>query len=319
LDDLLKDYLKIEISKDVRSTFGQGHVPEGDFTKEQLEYAARDVKYLIPLMNAQTAQIQKEGLGNTWILECKVLPAFADMEFAGLYLDKEGWKKLIDIHTDEAARIEAELNEMAKSVVQVDLFGGVHVNWNSTDQVLTILKNMRVKVREWDRMKKDFVDRLIYKTDDKSLNRAGDMAVVRLLKAYRSHSIRVTTFGQSYIDAVSPITGRLHLDLEQMGTETGRIANKTKKGSVNPLNIPRDKAYRHCLHGAEDELIETDDYSGCELRIWADLSGDPLLTAAYMKGVDVHCYVASMLFNTEVKKGNPLRTPAKTLNFGGRM
>jgi len=316
LDDLLKHYLKVELDKDVRSTFGQGAVPEGDFSREQLEYAARDVEHLPSLLETQSLIIQKDKLGATWILECNVIPAFGDMEYSGLYLDTVGWKKLADEHEQEASRVEKELNELAKSVVQHDLFGEVHINWNSPDQVLAVLRSMRVKVREWDRLKKDFAYKLIYKTDDKSLSRAGEMEVIKLLREYREHSIRVTTFGQPYIDAVDPATGRLHLDIEQMGTETGRIANRRKKGSVNPLNVPRDKAYRHCFGGAEDELIETDDYSGCELRIWADLSGDPHLTEAYMRGVDVHCYVASMLFNTEVKKGNPLRTPAKTLNFG---
>jgi len=71
--------------------------------------------------------------------------------------------------------------------------------------------------------------------------------------------------------------------------------------------------------GEENEVVETDDYSGCELRIWAELSKDPGLTEAFQKGVDVHCYVATKLFGKEVTKKDKERTPAKTLNFGGRI
>lgn len=318
LDDLVKHYLGITLPKDVRSTFGQGFVPTGDFTKDQIEYAAADVLHLIPLLDKQAAFLHKDGVADTWILECNALPCFGDMEFAGMYLDKEGWTKLIEHHTAEAARVEKELNEIAANVVQRDLFGEVHVNWSSPDQVVKVLRNLKVKVREWDRSKKEFVENIINKSDDKTLKRAKDLPVIRLLKEYRSHTIRVTTFGQPYLDAVDPVTGRLHPDIEQMGTETGRPANRAKKGSVNLLNVPRDKAYRNCFKGEENEVVETDDYSGCELRIWAELSGDPHLTEAFQKGIDVHCYVASMLFGEDVKKGNPLRTPAKTLNFGGR-
>lgn len=316
LDDLVKGYLETELPKEVRSTFGLGYVPTEDFSQQQLEYSAADIMHLIPLVEKQIPLMYTEGLSDTWVLECNVLPCFADMEFAGMHMDRDGWTELIRIHTEEAARIEKELNEIAANVVQRDLFGEVHINWSSPEQVVKVLKNLRVKVKEWDRDKKEFVERLINKSDDKTLKRAKDLPVVRLLKEYRSHTIRVTTFGQPYLDAIDAVTGKLHPDIEQLGTETGRPANRAKKGSVNLLNIPRDKAYRSCFRGAEDEVVETDDYSGCELRIWAELSGDQHLTDAFQKGIDVHCYVASMLFGQEVKKGNPLRTPAKTLNFG---
>lgn len=318
LDDLVKDYLETVLPKDQRSTFGQGFVPKEDFTRDQIAYAAADVMHLIPLLDKEVKILHADKLTDTWILECNALPCFADMEFSGMYLDKAGWQNLIDLHTTEAKRIENDLNEIAASVVQRDLFGEVHINWSSPEQVVKVLRNLRVKVKTWDRAKKEFVESLISKSDDKSLKRAKDLPVIRMLKAYRGHTIRVTTFGQPYLDAVCPITGRLHPDIEQLGTETGRPANRAKKGSVNLLNVPRDKAYRTCFRGAEEEVVETDDYSGCELRIWAELSEDPYLTEAFQKGIDVHCYVASMLFGQEVKKDNPLRTPAKTLNFGGQ-
>jgi DNA polymerase I-like protein with 3'-5' exonuclease and polymerase domains len=318
LDDLVKAYLDISLPKDERSTFGQGRVPTEDFTTRQIEYAANDVKYLIPLLSAQANALHNDGVADIWILECNALPCFGDMEFSGMYIDQEGWLQHRDQNIAEAAKIEYELNEIAANVIQRDLFGEVHVNWNSPDQVLQVLKNLRVKVKEWDRTQKKFIDKIISKTDDKSLRRAKGLPIIKLLKRYRSLTVRVNTFGQPYIDAIDPTTGRLHMDVEQLGTETGRPANRTKKGSVNLLNIPKDKAFRNLFIAGPDEVVETDDYSGCELRIWAELSEDPHLTKAFLDGIDVHCYVASMLFNQEVKKGNPLRTPAKTLNFGGR-
>lgn len=319
LDDVLKKYLGITLLKDERSTFGKGFIPTEDFTENQLKYAAADVEHLLPLANKINSKIISEKLGETFKLECNAIPCFGDMEFAGVYLDIPKWQGLIDYNQKAADDLREQLNEIAGSVIQKDLFGEVNVNWESPEQVVNVLKLMGIKITRWDRDRRVEVEELISKSDDKTLKKVKDYKIIKLLKKYRGHSVRIKTFGKAYLNAISPVTGRLHPDISQIGTETGRPANYTKKGSVNFLNIPRDKEYRSCFTGAEDELVETDDYSGCELRIWAELSKDPGLIEAFRKGVDVHCYVASKLFGKEVKKGDFERTPAKTLNFGGRI
>lgn len=316
LDDVLKKYFRIDLPKDERSTFGKGFVPKEDFTSSQLAYAARDVEHLVPLTMHLQKLMGDERLDRTFELECCAIPCFGDMEFAGVVLDKQRWQGLIDENQRAMGELIKELNGYAKNFVQEDLFGDIHVNWESPEQVVNILKSMGVRVSRWDKDKRKEVLELITKSDDKTLKKVKDYPVIKALKKYRAHSIRVKTFGKSYLDAISPVTGRLHPDISQIGTETGRPANRTKKGSVNFLNIPRDKAYRSCFRGEENEVVETDDYSGCELRIWAELSQDPGLLEAFNRGIDVHCHVASKLFGKNVTKKDPERTPAKTLNFG---
>lgn len=314
LDDVLKIYLGVEMSKDEQRSFVG--MKDQDFTENQLIYAAKDVEYMVPLLAKMGERLMDDNLATTWSLECSALPCFADMEFAGVYIDVEKWKSLSDGHLKEANICIEELNELAESVAQKDIFGNIYVNWASPEQVVKILQDMRVMVDVWDRDQKKMIRKLIDASDDKTLKKVKDYPIVQKLKAYRQHMIRVTTFGQTYLDAISPVTGRLHPDIDQIGTETGRPANHSKKGSVNFLNIPREKAYRQCFRGAPDELVETHDYSGCELRIWAEISKDPGLTEAFQKGIDVHCYVASKIFKKDVQKKDKERNPAKTLNFG---
>jgi len=316
LGDVALKYLGKKLSKDVRSSFGTGRVPTEDFDPAQLEYAARDIEVLIPVLHEQGVKMIEDNLTATWSLECGAIPCFGDMEFAGVCLDQQKWQHLIDENLKSVAVCEQELNEIAANFVQSDMFGNVYVNWGSPDQVLGILQAMKVMVPEWDRQQRKVIYNLISKSDDKTLKKVKDVKAVKLIKKWRSHMIRVNTFGTPYLDAISPITGRLHPDINQIGTETGRPANHSKKGSVNFLNIPRDKDYRHCFTGAPDEVVETDDYSGCELRIWAELSGDPHLCEAFQRGVDVHCYVATKLFRKEVTKKDKERTLGKTLTFG---
>lgn len=59
------------------------------------------------------------------------------------------------------------------------------------------------------------------------------------------------------------------------------------------------------------------DYSQCEIRILAHMSGEPIFIDAYAANKDVHTYVASLLYNTDYDKvTKEQRTPTKTINFG---
>jgi DNA polymerase-1 len=60
------------------------------------------------------------------------------------------------------------------------------------------------------------------------------------------------------------------------------------------------------------------DYAACELRILAEMSGDPAFADAFARGEDLHARVASAVFGVPVSKSeNPeLRERAKAINFG---
>jgi DNA polymerase I len=62
----------------------------------------------------------------------------------------------------------------------------------------------------------------------------------------------------------------------------------------------------------------TADYSGCELRILAEASGDPGFVQTFRQGGDLHSIVASEIFNVPVSKevNSSLRERAKAINFG---
>lgn len=317
LSDVLSQYLGLEMDKSVRSSFGTDECLRGDFSREQIEYAARDVKHLIPLAREQARLLEKDSLQHVWVLECDALPAFGDMELGGIGLDRGKWKDLMDDNTKKALEIKKNLDEVASNFVTPDLFGEIDVNYSSPNQVVHILRLLGIKVREKDPATGRWEEVLVSKSDDKTLKKIKGVPFVQLLKQYRSYMVRLNTFGQPYLDAVHPKTGMIHPEFSQIGTETGRPA-KAPRSPVNMLNIPREAAMRNCFTGREGEQVETDDFSGCELRIWAHISKDPELTRAFKDGIDVHCYVASKLYGVSVTKSenSHLRAPAKGLNFG---
>lgn len=304
----LKSRLNIEMSKDVRSTFGD-NFKGGDFSSEQISYGATDVSYLVPLNRHQCQEISKDGLNHTYLLECAALPCFGDMELNGAKLDVDRWQRNIEHNKEEAERIKEELDRYASMYFPSNLFGKIELNYNSPVQALDFLTRLGIRIDE-----EPLPDTSMGTLESIVM----DYPVVKLLQDYRSYSMLINTFGRSYIDAIHKKTGRIQWMFNQLGTETGRIT-KHSDTPVNPLNIPREKEFRNCFIAEEDFVIETDDYSGCELRILAHNSQDPKLMEAFNLGIDVHCYVASKLFRVEVTKNNEnkkLRTPAKSLNFG---
>jgi len=313
---LLSEWLDIELNKELQKSF-IGH--KGDFSPAQIKYAADDGVHLVSLAQKLSAALQKDQQHHVWHLENQVTPCFGDMELGGFHLDAEGWKRQMASNLAKAEAAKKALGEICAPFFGTNLFGESTVNFRSPDQCLDVLKRMRVKVKQEDR---DGSTQILDVTDtsDATLMQLQSYPVVRHMQDYRSYMTRLSSFGQGYLDAINPVTGKVHFEVDQLGTETGRPA-KSGKGAVNPLNVPKENEFRHCWLAPPDYVAETDDFSGCELRIWAELSGDPGLREAFSRGIDVHCYVASKLFRKEVPKkgpGSELRTPVKALNFGGQ-
>jgi len=314
LADVLQSRLDIEMDKDAQKSFIK-HV--GEFTREQLEYAALDVMHMGELVRAQEDEMREFNLLNTWKIENRALQAFGDMELNGLKLDVRKWEDNIANNQKAAEGIAMQMGKYAIPYVGTDLFGNANVNYGSPAQMLSLLQRMDVSVPVWEEGKE--IEIMIPDTSDKTLKKIRDgYPLVDLLKKHRSFLIRVNTFGHTFIEAIHPVTGRIHPLFNQYGTETGRPA-KAGDSPINPLNIPRDKVFRNAFIADPGWVVETDDYSACELRIWAEVSEDPALLEAFQQGIDVHCMVASRMYGVEVTKHNEnkaLRTPAKSLNFG---
>lgn len=314
LDDVLKNNMGVEMDKTLQKSF-INH--KGPFSQAQLAYAAKDVEHLPELLiKHQLKDLRKEGLLDTFVLESNCVACFADMELHGLLLDKEKWMGVAERNYKKAQELIEQMDMYAGQYWEKDIFGKVEINYGSPDQVVELLNKMKVTYKERDKKTGEVVELPITSSKDEILKKISNSPIVPLLQDYRSYMVLYNTFGKTFVDAIHPKTGRIHPDFAQIGTETGRPASG--KSPVNMLNIPREKAMRNSFIAPPDYLIETDDYSGCELRILAHLSQDPKLCGALRRGEDLHCYVASTLYGVKVTKTENahLRTPAKSLNFG---
>ena len=83
---------------------------------------------------------------------------------------------------------------------------------------------------------------------------------------------------------------RVHPVWRQTRGSTGRIFS-----SVVPVQSIDKRKYRPLLVPAPGHVLLKPDYSAFQLRLLAHLSGDPLLTEAFMKNEDIHTKTADWL------------------------
>jgi DNA polymerase-1 len=133
------------------------------------------------------------------------------------------------------------------------------------------------------------------------------------LARYRELSKITSAYGEAFL-AHAGKDGRVHPVFEQMGASTGRLSCH----SPNLQAVVKGTPHRGCFHTASHRRLVIGDYSACELRILADMSGDPVFAEAFSRGEDLHSRVASEIFGKTVsKRENPeLRERAKAINFG---
>jgi DNA polymerase-1 len=305
-------YLGLTMDKELQKSFID---QMGDFSQDQLEYAAFDAHVMIPLAGKIKEKAFALGVMDTWLkTECPAIQAFGDIEFYGQKIDVAQWQAIMKSQEEKAAQAKILLDKWFEPVcskawnLEPGMEGSfvVDINYDSTPQVLHALKMMGIKVD----------GETIQNTNKKTQNKIKELEPIRALMSYRQAQKATGTYGQSYLDAIHPGTGRVHFRFNQYGTDTGRVACR---GGLNCLNIPRDKRYRSAFVTDQDRWIDTVDYAAAELRILAELSGDRLMIDGFNSGIDFHCYVASMIFGVEVTKSNEnkhLREPTKQLNFG---
>jgi DNA polymerase-1 len=250
----------------------------GALSRDQVLYAARDAAVLLPLWEALSAKLSGLGLEKAAALEFGCLPAVADLEYAGIYLDLSAWRAL----GEELARERDALRErLSRELVlpgTEDLFGARQpANPNSPQQVRAALEVLGVEVPD---------------TRESTLKAvAGDHPVVRALLECRGLEKLISAFIEKFPQHVNPATGRIHATYDQCRTAAGRFACR----DPNVQQVPRDARFRRCFRAPGGKALVICDYSQIELRIAAALSGDREMIGAYRRGEDLHVLTAALV------------------------
>ena len=93
--------MRLDLDKSVRASFGNTN-ENVMLTERQILYALDDVVYLPSILTTQIESLQEHNLMKIAELECHAVLAFTEIEYNGLSIDVERWKKQVENLKTEA-------------------------------------------------------------------------------------------------------------------------------------------------------------------------------------------------------------------------
>lgn len=332
LNSLVDRYENVELSKEQQKSFiGHG----GEFSMDQLIYAANDVRYLESIREQQLKHLKQNGLLECAKLECEAVLGFADIEYNGMEVNREAWLSLANKAKDNAKTSESKLNqillddekfsEFVPQTYQSSLFGSdeddrldsITVNWSSPTQVLPILQQIISDLESCD-------------TKQLALAHTNKHELIEFYIKFRENIKLSTAFGQEWLDKYVRSDGKVHTNFQQI-LRTGRVSSS----NPNMQQIPANNEYRNCFICPEGWSYISSDFSSQELCIIAFGSQDPVWLEALERGEDLHSVCADLVYgDTWQQAAEPdcayiqskqkcscaehkkLRTAVKSINFG---
>lgn len=312
-------YLGIELDKSVR-----GKIIYAGLTDDVIIYSANDVKYLEKIMELQKLELAKKGLEKAIIYENKFVLPLAYCEYCGVKLDVDKWKA--KMQKDEQ-RVKTALDNCNKWLLknepdsnyifidrQGDIFNGfnlepqVTLNWNSAKQLIPLFKKYGVNVTIEDKEKGGTKDSI----DAKSLKPQKDKCSLIPLYLEYKEAVKVTsTYGENFLKQINPVSGRIHTNFNQLGTDTGRLSSggkdkEHKMEYINMQNLPSDAETRACFIAEEGNRWGSIDYKGEESFLMASIANDKAMLEELIHGdKDLHTLTAKIVFSDIIPKDCP--------------
>jgi len=233
-------------------------------------------------------ELRAHDLDRVAKLESAFLPVCEGLQAVGLPIDIAAWDEVLAAAHQRAGTARQELTRM----VGRDLGGHPNIEPGERNKLLDWFKHQGFQ----------------FKDLSKSTLGALDHPAAQALLSWREASKLTSTY-ESYTER--QVGGRVFGHFEPLGAHTGRMSC----GEPNLQNIP--SSLRPCVRAPNGRVLISADYSGCELRIVAALSGDQAFRETLLSS-DFHSAVASRLFNQQVSKTENahLRHAAKAINFG---
>lgn len=307
MEALAHKYLGIVIDKTTRLSFIGATAVR---SKKQIQYAADDIVITYNLHEYFDKNINSSIPKKVSNLEHRFSSCLGDIELHGMFLDRDIWMEIADEVVEKKRSVEKNLHRLLMPHCNTDLFGDPIINVDSNQQLLTALQRSGLRIRD---------------TNAATMKKHFDNPIVRAILEYRKWYKSKTTYGENFLDYINPVTGRLHTSYWPM-VSTGRLSSS--EPNLQNIKAPKNKDdlnFRRAFTAQNPaDRILTIDYAGCELRVLAQLSQDPVLLQTFGEErvtgeeADVHSKVAELLFKKEVSKSvnADLRKKTKNINFG---
>ena len=154
--------------------------------------------------------------------------------------------------------------------------------------------------------------------EDVLLSLAAKSDIVRDILDYRQLQKLKSTYVDALPQMVNAKTGRVHTSYNQAIAATGRLSSTNPNLQNIPIRTERGREVRKAfIPRDEGHTIVSADYSQIELRIIAEISKDPNMTAAFANNLDIHTATAANVYGVALDQvDSTQRRNAKAVNFG---
>lgn len=259
-------------------------------------------------LNAWVVAWDKENPHNGYDIqypELKYPKYSADYPAEVKRLIKDGYKRFPqeDLQTPDGkvdAYKKVIKNQFTRIDTQGDLFTGFDtepkcvINWSSQKQVIPLFELLGINVETFDKktkQKKKSIEANVLKPQK------NDFPIIPIFLEYQEAAKVVSTYGQNWLNAINPKTGRIHADFHSIGTDTARVSSGGGVWKLNMQNLPNDPETRACFTSEEGNAWLSADYQSQESRIIASVSKDEKMIDLFEHGCgDVHSLVAYMSY-----------------------
>jgi DNA polymerase-1 len=236
-------------------------------------------------------------------LERPLVSVLARMERRGISIDRQVLSRLSGEFAQTAARVEAELQEIA----------GEPINVGSPKQIgdiifgkMGITGGTKTKTGAWS-TSAQILDELAEQ---------GHEFPKKILE-WRQVSKLKSTYTDALPEYVHPQTHRVHTTYALAATTTGRLSSNEPNLQNIPVRTEDGRKIRRAFIATPGHKLVSADYSQIELRLLAEIADIPVLKQAFRDGLDIHAMTASEMFGVPIKDmPSEVRRRAKAINFG---
>ena len=268
------------------------------------EYSAESADMILRLWRVLKPRLVAERMTAVYeTLERPLISVLARMERRGISIDRQVLSRLSGEFAQTAARVEAEIQEIA----------GEPINVGSPKQIGDILfgkmaipGGSKTKTGAWS-TSAQILDELA---------EAGHEFPKKILE-WRQVSKLKSTYTDALPTYVHPQTHRVHTTYALAATTTGRLSSNEPNLQNIPVRTEDGRKIRRAFIASPGHKLVSADYSQIELRLLAEIADIPVLKQAFRDGLDIHAMTASEMFGVPVKDmPAEVRRRAKAINFG---
>jgi DNA polymerase-1 len=267
-------------------------------------YSAEDADVALRLWTVLKPRLVADRMTAVYeTLERPLVSVLGRMERRGISIDRQVLSRLSGDFAQTAARVEAELQELA----------GEPINVGSPKQIGDILfgkmglpGGTKTKTGAWS-TSASILDDLAEQGYD----------FPKKILEWRQVSKLKSTYTDALPTFVNPQTHRVHTTYALAATTTGRLSSNEPNLQNIPVRTEDGRKIRRAFIATPGHKLVSADYSQIELRLLAEMAEVPVLRQAFRDGLDIHAMTASEMFGVPIKDmPSDVRRRAKAINFG---